>query len=191
MDKKQLRENMISKLMQLNDKQREELESNIRLNLLRSRLWQRSSVIGITYSQEFELDTTKIIDQGIIEQKTITLPKCDPKQRSMDFHQISNIQQLKAGYANLLEPDPDATELIKHQKIDLLIVPGVVFNHMGYRIGFGGGYYDRFLSHYNGITISLAAEFQLVHQLPIFKYDLPVQFIITEKRIIETAKGIL
>lgn len=191
MDKKQIREDMISKLIHIDDNQREQVENYMRKILFQSSLWEQAATIGITYSQQFEWDTTKIIDQGFIDQKRIALPKCNPKNHTMNFYKIDNIRQLKAGYANLLEPNPKNTVLIQDHEIDLLIVPGVVFNHAGYRIGYGGGFYDRFLSHYKGVSISLAAEFQIVNQVPIFEYDLPVQFIITEKRIMKTVKGIL
>lgn len=69
--------------------------------------------------------------------------------------------------------------------IDLLLVPGLAFMNNGYRLGFGGGYYDRFLKLYKKQTASLAFSSQIVSQLPVESHDIPVQKIITEERIIE------
>jgi len=67
-----------------------------------------------------------------------------------------------------------------------LIVPGLVFNEKGYRIGFGGGFYDRFLADYHGKTVSLAFDFQVMKEIPTESFDLPVQIIITNERVIRT-----
>ncbi len=67
-------------------------------------------------------------------------------------------------------------------------MPGVVFDTDGYRIGYGGGYYDRMLADYSGATISLCSERQLIQQIPRESYDLSVEQIITEERTIDTAR---
>jgi 5-formyltetrahydrofolate cyclo-ligase len=66
--------------------------------------------------------------------------------------------------------------------LDLLIVPGVVFDERGFRIGYGGGYYDRFLTHYKGTAISLLLENQLIHEMPVEAHDQRVDWLITEQR---------
>ena len=82
----------------------------------------------------------------------------------------------------MLEPIVEETTSIKKEVIDLQIVPGVVFSNEGYRIGFGGGYYDRYLTDYNGYTLSLAFECQTGYVIPIETHDIPVRKIYTEKR---------
>ena len=70
-------------------------------------------------------------------------------------------------------------------EVDLIIVPGVAFDKCGYRIGYGGGYYDRFLSNLDHVTkISLAFNMQLIDKIPTDHFDIPVNYIITEKEII-------
>jgi 5-formyltetrahydrofolate cyclo-ligase len=80
----------------------------------------------------------------------------------------------------LFEPITDETLSVKKNEIDLQIVPGLVFSDEGYRIGFGGGYYDRYMSDYNGATLSLAFVTQTSHKIPVEGHDIPVSKIITE-----------
>lgn len=86
----------------------------------------------------------------------------------------------------MFEPKEHETDAVSKEEIDLVIVPGLLYNRAGYRVGFGGGYYDRFLKDYRGYTISLAFSFQLIDHLPHEEYDIPVGKMITEKEIIRT-----
>ena len=86
---------------------------------------------------------------------------------------------------HLKEPNPEETNIIPIENISYLIVPGVVFDQNGYRIGFGGGYYDRFLSKYDGPTISLAFDEQILLEVPNESFDIPVQSILSDKRRLE------
>lgn len=97
----------------------------------------------------------------------------------MFFYAIENFGQLENVYMNLREPIVEETQLVVAEQIDIMIVPGVVFDKKGFRIGFGGGYYDRYLERYNGVTISLAFDTQIVNSVPIEPHDLPVDIIIT------------
>src|SRR5690625_3433928 len=96
------------------------------------------------------------------------------------------MSDLKRGYANILEPDSNKTVKAIDDTIDLLFVPGIVFDRRGYRIGFGGGFYDRFLQYRQLMTISFATDFQLIGRVPIDDFDIPVQHIITDKEWIHT-----
>ena len=90
--------------------------------------------------------------------KRIAVPKCIHATREMDFRLITSYDNLETVYMDLLEPIVDETISVEKDEIDLQIVPGVVFSDEGYRIGFGGGYYDRYLTDYKGIRLSLAFE---------------------------------
>lgn len=96
-----------------------------------------------------------------------------------DWSQIN-----KDGYFGLDEPDVKKTTPVKKDAIDLLIVPGLVFTKKGYRVGFGGGYYDRYLTDFTQPTVSLVHTKQFVEDFPIEPFDIPVQYLVTEKGII-------
>lgn len=176
---------MHARLNQLNDGTKTMYEHAIHERLLQHTLWQHASVVGITYAQSNEWNTKLLAEKALEAGKIIAFPKTNPETRTMDFYTIQHFGQLKAGYVGIYEPDPILATSIDKAQLDLLIVPGVVFDTQGFRIGFGGGYYDRFLEDYQGLTISLAAEFQVVKQLPREIFDINVQHIMTEERHLE------
>jgi 5-formyltetrahydrofolate cyclo-ligase len=106
----------------------------------------------------------------------------------MQFYEISSFDQLEIVYMQLHEPNPNKTNKVESENISYLIVPGVVFDLSGFRIGYGGGYYDRFLSNYDGPTISIAFDEQLIEIVPSENFDVPVQLLITDKRRVERHK---
>ncbi|MUK87121.1 5-formyltetrahydrofolate cyclo-ligase [Ornithinibacillus sp. L9] len=187
MEKKELRKATISKLKNLSIAERQKIEEQLIHNLLHSDQWNKANTIGITVSQGFEWNTKKIIEAGWKADKIISVPKCIPSDKKLDFYQLVNFNQLEVVYYNLLEPDPKQTNKIEFDQIDLLIVPGLLFDRYGFRIGFGGGYYDRLLANYTGETVSLVSEVQLVHEVPTETFDLPVKHLVTETGI-RTAK---
>ncbi|GGK03346.1 5-formyltetrahydrofolate cyclo-ligase [Lentibacillus kapialis] len=180
MDKSNLRSNIIGKLQTLTATERRNIELSLKDNLLMSNVWRQSSVIGITISHGFEWDTESIIKTAWQNGKRICVPKCRAKEREMDFYKINNYNQLEIVYYNLQEPKPQETEKIAKNHIDLLVVPGLLFDKQGYRIGFGGGYYDRFLTDFTNKKLSLAADMQIVDKLPYESFDIPMDDVITE-----------
>jgi 5-formyltetrahydrofolate cyclo-ligase len=93
---------------------------------------------------------------------------------------------LEVGAYNILEPRQDTIKEIPIESIDLILVPGVVFDIHGNRIGHGKGYYDRLLNDTQNIPhVGLAFGFQIVDAVPVEGHDLPVDIIVTEERIIE------
>jgi len=146
---------------------------------------KHASCIGITISRDFEVNTRKLIEQAWLLSKKVAVPRCIPTTRKLDFYLLSSFDQLEIVYAGLLEPKVEETEIILSKDIDLLIVPGVAFTEGGDRLGFGGGYYDRFLPNYEGELLALAFDFQIVPFVPLEDHDVPVDLIVTEERVIK------
>lgn len=159
---------------------RKQNEQKLMEHLLESELWKQAAMIGITMAQAFEWNTKPIIEAAWDQGKKVCIPKCNPQEKKLTFYQLQNYDQLEVVYYNLLEPKPSETEKTEKMKIDLLIVPGIVFDKQGFRIGFGGGYYDRFLTDFANETVSLASTMQLVDHVPSESFDIPVKHIITE-----------
>ena len=147
--------------------------------------WEEATCIGITISRVFEVDTRKLIEQAWCEGKKVAVPRCKHGSREMDFYLFSSLDQLELGYAGIFEPKVKETELILSSDIDLLILPGMAFTTDGDRLGFGGGYYDRFLSTYEGKLMALAFDFQMLAFVPVEGHDVPVNLIVTEERAIK------
>ncbi|GAA0602423.1 5-formyltetrahydrofolate cyclo-ligase [Virgibacillus siamensis] len=179
MDKKEMRKQAIKRLKDIPDTERKLIEEKLLDNLLHYHGWKEARSIGVTVSNGFEWTTRPIIEKAWEEGKAVCVPKCLPKLRKMDFYQIHTYDQLEIVYYNLLEPKPNNCKKVNKQEIDLLITPGLLFDQKGYRVGFGGGYYDRFLADFPNRTVSLASEEQVVNELPVESYDVPVDAIIT------------
>lgn len=141
-------------------------------------IWKTATSIAVTMSLPLEVDTIRLIEWAWREGKQVLVPKV--KQQTMTFHAIRSFEEVAPGVRGILEPTTNPEETIP----DLCIVPGRVFDEHGYRIGWGGGYYDRFLPEYAGETIALAYSLQVYAQIPIEEHDVPVNFIVTEEGVI-------
>lgn len=185
MDKRQIRKDMKEKLKAIPEDVFKMWSSDIAANLINTDDWKQADTIAITISRGTEVDTKAIIEKGWEEGKVIVVPKCEPKLKDMTFRVLESFDQLEVVYYGLLEPKENETKAVSSSEINLILVPGLAYNQKGYRIGFGGGYYDRFLSKYDGRTAALAfQEVQLVEELPIEEYDIPVNMIITNEQVI-------
>lgn len=176
--KDQLRNEITNKLKSLSDEQRMTIEKDLSNKLTGSSLWEEANVIGITLSHELEWDTYQIIEKAWDQGKSVVVPKCVHKTKQMNFYKIESYEQVKEGYVGILEPIPEKAELWEKDKIKMLVVPGRVFDKDGYRIGVGGGYYDRFLEDFDNPTVSILWKEQIVENLPIESFDLPVKHLI-------------
>lgn len=182
-----MREQIIKKLNDISPSKRTMIEQSLCRQLTQTKLWNEAHVIGITQATEIEWNTQKIIERAWIDGKTVTIPKTNHHDKTMDFYATQDVHDLVPGYANILEPVVSEGDISWNKAIDLLIVPGLMFDERGYRLGFGGGFYDRYLAQreHNPITVSIIAAFQLVAKLPVDIYDIPVDYIITEQTCIK------
>lgn len=143
--------------------------------------------IMIYLSFNKEVDTYPLAKWCLDNSKTVIAPYCIQETREIVPFKITNVaSDLTKSTLGVMEPKHNLLEKINIEDIDLIIVPGVVFDKHCNRIGFGAGYYDRFLpkKSKNTPTIGIAYDYQVVDKIPIGEYDVPLDFIITEKRII-------
>ena len=181
MGKDVLRKEMLISLEQIGLVERKRAEKAIHGHLFDSLLWNEAETIGVTLSTGKEWDTKAIIEQAWLENKSVCVPKAIHETRALHFYEITSFTQVEKGYFDLLEPIVTETTRMDAESIDLMIVPGLVFMPSGYRIGFGGGYYDRFLEYFDNTTLSLLHSNQLVESFPAEPHDIPVRYLITEK----------
>lgn len=182
--KKELRKNIIHTLRQINENTFIKWSDLIAEQITSLPEWKSAKTIGITIAGAHEINTEKIIRFAWDEKKNVVVPKCNPLTKAMDFRRITSFSQLEVVYFGIKEPIEHQTEKFEPEEIDLLIVPGLCFTKEGYRLGHGGGYYDRYLTTYDGQTISLAFPVQIVNSLPIEHFDIPVKKLITTDGVI-------
>ncbi|WP_166805916.1 5-formyltetrahydrofolate cyclo-ligase [Jeotgalibacillus sp. R-1-5s-1] len=179
LDKKDLRKNMLQQMKDLSADDRICLTERVYERLFQTDEWRNAQTVGLTVSTGSELETRPVIERAFQDGKTVAVPRCIPSQKVLVFHEIKDITDVKPSFFNLLEP-PESLPVIHKDDIDLLIVPGLIFDPAGYRIGFGGGYYDRFLTDYRNMTAALSFRFQVMDQIPRESHDIPVKKLITD-----------
>lgn len=183
-DKNLIRKEMKESLALLSKPIYEHYSSKIANTLYKDDDWQKAKVIGITISKKPEVDTYPIIRRAWEEGKEVAVPKCYPKTKTLSFRKITEFSQLESVFYGLLEPIIEQTTEIMPEDIALLFVPGLAYTRNGFRLGFGGGYYDRYLTEYNGKTLSLAFNSQIIPCFQIEEHDIPVSKIITNDEVI-------
>lgn len=184
-NKNVLRKLMKEELAQVDEGERLSISRQLQEVLFQSDLWKNAKTIGVYLSLGTEWDTRNIVEEAFKAGINVVIPKTVPDVRRMDFYQITDQSQAEQGHFGLYEPIVEETTYVDKDKIDLLIVPGLIFSKDGYRIGFGGGYYDRFLADFNHKTVSLISSKQLKESVPIREYDIPVDHIITENGFVK------
>lgn len=117
----------------------------------------------------------------------LALPLSLPASRGLQPRLVTDLaHNLRPGYCGIAEPDPELTELLNPAQIEVVIVPGSVFDLRGGRLGYGGGYYDRFLAREapQALRIGLAFALQVVtEELPLFGHDQRLDYLVTEEQV--------
>lgn len=186
LEKKSIRQDILEKRKNLSKYTRESYSKIITNKILDSDYYMNSTTIMCFISFSDEVDTHDFIKKAISDGKNIVVPITFPETKELKPSLVKNFKELEIGYYNILTPKREFERFIDPGEIDLIIVPGVAFNSDGYRIGYGGGYYDRFLLKTgNTPTIAIGFSEQIVKHIPIDIYDIPVDYIYTEKNIIK------
>ena len=134
----------------------------------------------IYVSKELEVDTKMLIQKALTDGKQVAVPKCIEGHK-MDFYVIRSFDDLEKGAFGLLEPKTDICPKVTSYYRAMCIVPGMSFDFRGCRIGYGGGYYDRFLADFNGSKIGICYSSCIQWKLPKGIHDTAVDLIVTEK----------
>lgn len=165
------------------------MDNEIYNKLINSELYLKSDNIFIYISFGKEIDTKNIINKALKDEKKVYIPKIYNEDKSMKAVRLKSINELKKNFIGILEPIDDS-DYINKEKIDLIIVPGVVFDLQGNRIGYGGGYYDRYLEDIKAIRnkVVLAYDFQIVDFIDAENHDIKFDYIITNKKISKAYK---
>ena len=139
----------------------------------------------LTYGSE--VITDMMINEVLADDKIVVVPIIKtPGDGVMQAIKISKLEDCYERVYGIRQPEFNQDEVVSKTDVDLVFVPGIVFDNKGYRIGYGKGYYDKWLVDIDvSKTIGLAYEVQLTDKLPIGQYDLPVGKLLTEKRCIE------
>lgn len=180
-----LRERILSLRKRLSPEDRE--AKGLRIAGRLEELWEfRQAKTVLAYASfRSEVPTGMIIRKMLEQGKRVLLPVAEVKEHRLLPIEVRGMEDLVPGYAGIPEPR-NATQPVPREEIELVLVPGVAFDLDGHRLGYGLGFYDRFLADLKASLpkIGLAYEVQILERLPAKDHDLPLTAIITEERII-------
>lgn len=181
MDKKEVRRRQLATITAaVRTGQQQCDEQSILTHLYQSPEWQAAQTIGVTISSGTELATKPIIQHALAAGKRVAVPRCLP-HRQMAFWdcQHPDITWQQSPFGGIWEPHTSQPALAK-EAIDLIVVPGLAFSPQHDRLGFGGGYYDRYLQDYWGVTVALmnTARQVAVADWPVEPTDVRVKLLI-------------
>ena len=137
-----------------------------------------------------EIDISPVAEAALSAGKRVAYPRCIPGSSEMKFHFVSSTEELSPGYMNIPEPSESAPEFDRSETADsgkcLCIIPALAFDKRGYRIGYGKGYYDRYLSGVDLMKAGVIYSELLVDRVPNGRFDLKVDFIVSERGVVLT-----
>ncbi len=180
--KQSIRESSRARRLAVPPQVRAEQDRRIAQNVRRLRQYSPSGTILIYVSTPIEVDTKRIIENAWADGKRVAVPRCIPDTRLMEFHYITSFDDLKPGMFGVLEPD-EGLEIVTDFDGCLMIVPAMQFDINGYRLGYGKGYYDRYMSRFSGVSAGLCYIEELRRHMYHGRYDRPVDVIVTDKCI--------
>jgi len=131
---------------------------------------------------EGEIDVMPIAERALELGKRVAFPRCVEEPRNLDFKYVSSLDELKSGSYSIAEPTEDM-ESVTDLSRSICIIPGIVFDKEGYRVGYGKGYYDRFLAVYDGTKFGLAYSECILDSVPRGRFDRHVDILISEKGV--------
>jgi 5-formyltetrahydrofolate cyclo-ligase len=148
--------------------------------------YQAAKLVFSYVTHSHEVDTRGIITDLIYAtDRQVAVPLCNPADKTMTASIVNKWDELRQGLFGVWEPKKNHVRIVDPHELNVALVPGIVFDKRGYRIGHGQGYYDRFLGQYrtNMISIGLSFDIQVIDEIPVSMHDMPVNYIVTETQV--------
>jgi len=166
---------------------RRERDARICRNILSTAVYRYADVILLYYPIKGEVDVLPLLSAALAAGKKVAFPRCKAENRTMTFHYVTSPEDFEIGtyvLRELLASLPAFDFRTEGEKKNVLcIVPAVVFDRNGYRIGYGGGYYDRFFGQFRPASIGVAYHDFIVKNVPHGRYDISVDVVVSERGI--------
>lgn len=168
--------------------QREEKSRAVGDGVLALPAYQEARQVLLYLSKGSEVDTWKVFARALAEGKEVYAPRCLDGEGTMGFFQVTSPQELLQGRFGLWEPDPRRCAPWRRREGALCLVPGIAFDRQGYRLGYGKGYYDRFLAVFSGTAAGLCFRELALERLPRGPQDRRVDVLVTEAGVLPIGK---
>lgn len=182
MTKKDLRQTMLKKRENLSWLERQEKSRQINQQLFLLPAYRSAKTILTYLSTRKEPDTLPLLQKAWQQKKQVLVPVSQTVNKSLLLSKLENLEELTKGAYGIPEPKTEFWRPTQPDSVDLCLVPGLAFNRNGYRLGYGGGYFDRFLPNLRPdcLKVALAYDFQILDFIPKAEHDIPIDIIITE-----------
>ena len=155
-------------------------------NLLKLYKFKSCKTVLTYVSLPLEVDTKAFINHCFKLGKSVAVPYCIPNTRNIDFYYINSLNDLTTGTFSVLEPDITKSQKVTDFSDSICILPGLCFDKKGYRLGYGKGYYDRFLANYDNTVIGLCYIEFMRNNLIHGRFDRRADIVVTDKKIFRT-----
>jgi len=188
--KTELRNRYLAERKSIPEDQKKKFDSEICKRIIATASFRFSTTVLVYSALPSEIDLGDLIREAYSKGKRVVFPRCIPGTSLMEFHEVDNLDVLKKGSFSIMEPPADAP-VWKPSPADraVCVIPAVLFDVSGHRIGYGKGFYDRYLSGKSGIQrIGVAYDRFITESVPHGRYDLSVDFIVSEKRLLSVKK---
>jgi len=184
--KKELRREILSKRSRIEPELLQKLSEAVCQKVLASRFFQEARTLMIYLDFRNEVMTRGIIEAAWRQSKRTAVPVCRREPFGLIASELFSFEDLTPGTWGILEPKADCLRPVPPAELDLVLVPGVAFDLQGNRLGYGAGYYDRFLTTIRPdcVTAALAFEEQVLPRIEAESHDVPVQWVITPERVV-------
>lgn len=162
------------------------LDESIRTRFLSLASFRFAETILFYAPLDAEIDIMPCAEAALALGKKVAFPRCHVETNTMTYHFVTDLSQLSVDSFGIREPDPSLPTFDpkKNKKGCICVVPALVYDKQGYRLGYGRGYYDRFLSDFNGTTIGPIYRSFIIDRVPRGRFDAHVDVLITEKGVI-------
>lgn len=191
--KKELRAELLARRNALDADERRAMDAALAAQVRALPEWASARLVCAYLSFGTEVDTRELIADAWAQGKQVALPRCIPGTREMAWYLVDTLDGLIKSKFGVDEPAEDPSREIDPCSAEtaaqaLVLVPGFTFDAQGFRLGYGGGFYDVFLARYKGAAVGLCREcfFDAAELVP-GEFDLPVRLIATDQRIIRLA----
>lgn len=159
----------------------ERVDRDVRRHFRALRAYQEAPLLLAYVTYRNEMDTTEIIERAWKDEKRVALPVCD--QSKLVFYVVESLEGLRRGARGVMEPTVSGQEPVRDEDLvgSICLVPGLVFDAQGYRVGYGAGYYDDFLATYPGLKVGLVRTMRISsNPLPHDDHDVPVDVLVSD-----------
>lgn len=180
--KQSIRESQKKRRAEMDKDKKAELDRDVAANVRRLNEYPPAKTLLIYVSTPIEVDTKLIIENAWADGKKVAVPRCIPDTRDMEFHYITSFEDLSPGTFSVLEPD-ESLPVVTDFTDCLMIVPGMQFDMNGYRLGYGKGYYDRYMVRFTGRSAGICYSNELRPYMHHGRFDRSVDIIVTDRKI--------